>query len=206
MLLFQTILKVRSVFSTLWKETQYLFKCHSVNVAFKTQTQILTSFSVVLVAKSCPTLLQTPWTGFQDGAGSKELACQFRRHRRWGFDPWVEMICWRRKWQPIPLFLPGESHGQRSLAGCSPRGHRESDTTEVTYTHTDWTRGLNQYLLPWQADSLPWSYPRKPQVFFRTVSCFYDVSGFGNLIWASISKWRTVHSSKVVIISPQWLL
>ena len=37
---------------------------------------------------------------------------------------------WRRKWIPTPLFLPGESHGQRSLAGYSPQGHRESDMTE----------------------------------------------------------------------------
>ena len=37
---------------------------------------------------------------------------------------------WRREWQLIPVFLPGESHGQRSLAGSSPWGHKESDTTE----------------------------------------------------------------------------
>ena len=36
----------------------------------------------------------------------------------------------RRKWQPTPVFLPGESHGQRSLAGYSPKGHKESDKTE----------------------------------------------------------------------------
>jgi len=40
---------------------------------------------------------------------------------------------WRRKWQPTPVFLPGESHGWRSLVGCSPWGHTESDTTEATY-------------------------------------------------------------------------
>ena len=41
-------------------------------------------------------------------------------------------------WQPTPVFLPGESHGQRSLAGCSPRGRKESDMTEVTSCmHTD---------------------------------------------------------------------
>ena len=39
---------------------------------------------------------------------------------------------WRRKWQPTPVVLPGESHGQRSLAGSGPLGHRESDTTELT--------------------------------------------------------------------------
>ena len=36
----------------------------------------------------------------------------------------------RRKWQPTPVLLPGESHGQRSLVGYSPWGHKESDTTE----------------------------------------------------------------------------
>ena len=39
---------------------------------------------------------------------------------------------WRRKWQPTPVFLPGESHGQRSLVGCCPWGRTESDMTEVT--------------------------------------------------------------------------
>ena len=37
---------------------------------------------------------------------------------------------WRRKWQPTPVFLPGKSHGQRSLEGYSPWGHKESDRTE----------------------------------------------------------------------------
>ena len=44
--------------------------------------------------------------------------------------PFFTNMTWRRKWQPTPVFLPGESHGQRSLAGCSPRGHRELDRTE----------------------------------------------------------------------------
>ena len=60
----------------------------------------------------------------------KEAACQCRRYKRHGFDPWVGKIPWRRKWQPAPVFLPGEFHGQRSLAGCSPWGCTESDTTE----------------------------------------------------------------------------
>ena len=48
------------------------------------------------------------------------------------FDLWVWKIPWRRAWQPTPVFLPGESHGQRSLVGYSPQGHTESDTTEAT--------------------------------------------------------------------------
>ena len=49
--------------------------------------------------------------------------------RRQGFDPWVGKIPWRRAWQPTPVFLPGKSHGERSLVGYSPWGRRESDTT-----------------------------------------------------------------------------
>ena len=47
-----------------------------------------------------------------------------------GFDPWVGKIPWRRKWQPTAVSLPGKSHGQRSLVGCSPRGLKELGTTE----------------------------------------------------------------------------
>ena len=65
-------------------------------------------------------------------SSGKEFACQCRRHKRQGFNPWVRKIAWRRAWQPPPVFLPRESHGQKSLIGYSPRGHKESDTTEVT--------------------------------------------------------------------------
>ena len=51
-----------------------------------------------------------------------------KRHR---FDPWVRKTPWRRKWQPTPVFLPGKSHGQRSLVGYSPQGHKELDVTEA---------------------------------------------------------------------------
>ena len=67
----------------------------------------------------------TFFQGFPGGSDSKESACQCRRHR---FDPWVRKITWRSEWQPIPVFLPADSHEQRSLASCSPGGHKESDT------------------------------------------------------------------------------
>ena len=47
-----------------------------------------------------------------------------------GSDPWVGKTPWRRKWQLTPVFLLGESHGQRILVGYSPLGRKESDTTE----------------------------------------------------------------------------
>ena len=64
--------------------------------------------------------------------------------RRPGFSPWVGKIPWRRKWRPTPIFLPGESHGQRRLEGYSPWGHKESDTT-ATNVHTHFT--VRMYLL-----------------------------------------------------------
>ena len=52
----------------------------------------------------------------------KESACQCRRYE---FNLWVGKIPWRRAWQPTPVFLPGEPHGQRSLAGYSQQGLKE---------------------------------------------------------------------------------
>ena len=71
------------------------------------------------------------------GASGKEPACQCRRCKRHRFDPWVREISWRRAWQPIPVFLPGEFHGQRSLVAYSPRDRKETDMTKrLTHTHT----------------------------------------------------------------------
>ena len=58
--------------------------------------------------------------GSPGGAGGKEPTRQCRRGQRRGFDPWIGKIPWRRAWQPTPVFLPGEFHGQRSLEGYSP--------------------------------------------------------------------------------------
>ena len=66
----------------------------------------------------------------------KESACQCRRCKRCGFDPWVRKKSWRKKWQPTPVFLPGKFHGQRSLVGYSPWSHKELDLTEGLNTHT----------------------------------------------------------------------
>ena len=73
--------------------------------------------------------------GFPGGPVDKEPACQCRRHRRLGLDPQIGKIPWRRAWQPTPIFLPGESLGQRSLVDYSSCCHRESDTTERLHFH-----------------------------------------------------------------------
>ena len=62
----------------------------------------------------------------------KESTCQCRRHRRYGLDPWVGKIPWRRKWQRTPVFLPAKSYGQRSLVDYSPQGYKKLDMTEHT--------------------------------------------------------------------------
>jgi len=72
--------------------------------------------------------------GFTGGSDGKESACNVGELV---FDPWVGKVPWRRPWQPTQIFLPGESHGQRSLAGYSPWGHEPSDMTEQLSTHMD---------------------------------------------------------------------
>ena len=67
---------------------------------------------------------------------SKESAFSAEATGDLGSIPGLEMETWRRKWQPTPIFLPRESHGQRSLADYSPWGRKESDKTETTsYEH-----------------------------------------------------------------------
>ena len=65
--------------------------------------------------------------GFPGGSDGKKVCLQCRRPR---FDPRVGKIHWRRQWQPNPVFLSGEFHGQTSLVSHSPWGHKESATTQ----------------------------------------------------------------------------
>ena len=70
------------------------------------------------------------YLSFPGGTSAKESGCQCRRCKRHQFYPWMGKILWRRKCQTTPVLLPGKSHGQRSLVGYSPWGHKESDTPE----------------------------------------------------------------------------
>ena len=70
------------------------------------------------------------------GFPGKESACQCRSCRSHGFSLCIGKIPWRRTWHHTPVFLPAESPGQRSLAGCSPRGHKGSDVTEHVCTES----------------------------------------------------------------------
>ena len=92
--------------------------CSVTDSSFWSSSANVGSFQVALVVKNPP-------------ANAGDMRC--------GFSPWVGKILWWRKWQPIPVFLPGEAQGQRSLVGYSPWGHKESDTTE-------WLTTLSQCL------------------------------------------------------------
>ena len=74
-----------------------------------------------------------------DFPGSSEVKASACNVGDLGSIPGLGRFPWRRKWQPTPVFLPGESHGWRTMVGYSPRGHKESDTTErlhFTFTFT----------------------------------------------------------------------
>ena len=77
--------------------------------------------------KLCDLPKVTELEGLPWWLSGKESSCQYWRQE---FNPWFGKIPWSRKWQPSPVFLPGKSHGWRSLAGYSPWGCKESDRTE----------------------------------------------------------------------------
>ena len=83
------------------------------------------------------------WSDLAGGTSGKESTCQCRR---FAFSPWVRKISWRRAWWPATVFLPGESHGQRSLAGYSPWRHKELDMTEQLSMHA---QRMRWYCLQW---------------------------------------------------------
>ena len=81
----------------------------------------------------------------------KNPLCQYRRPR---FDPWVGKVPWRRKWQPTPVLVPGQSHGQRSLVGYSPWGHKVSDMTEHACAHKRTRPHISYLKIPYAATQM----------------------------------------------------
>ena len=75
--------------------------------------------------------------GFPGGSVGKESACSAGDGSRWKFNPRAAKIPWRRAWQPTAVFLPGESHGQRSLVGYSPRVSKSRTLLKWLNTHTN---------------------------------------------------------------------
>ena len=87
--------------------------------------------------------------GLPGGASGKEPACQCRRCKRHGFDPWVRKIPWRQAWQFTPVFLPGESRGQRSLPYTPVAGPSLFywETTTGSVFHSEWKRKSLRWLI-----------------------------------------------------------
>ena len=85
---------------------------------------------------------QTVIWGWLQEEFAGRIHLQYRRHGRPGFGPWVGKTPWKRKWQPTPVFLPGESHGQSSLVGYSPCGGRVGhDWVTNTFNTLKFCRG-----------------------------------------------------------------
>ena len=127
--------------------------------------------------------MRSYWTGLPRRLSSKESLCRYRRRR---FDPWVGKISLRRKWKPTPGFLLRKFHGQRSLAGYSPWGHKGSDMTEWLSRHacTHWIRG--------EPKSKDWSpYEKKGLWRARTTQLKSQTQARGQRsAWGQLSKPR----------------
>ena len=115
------------------------------------------------------------WWDIPGDANGKESACQSRRHKISGFDAWVGKIPWRRAWQSTSVFLPGESHGQRSQIS----GHGVFN----------WGQGL---ITPW-GENLIQSLSGRMLCF--AFFCFFnpqvDSSGFQGLRTTNAQEWST---------------
>ena len=92
--------------------------------------QINSLLTIAVFIHSCSYTLLLRACGLPGSASGKGPACQCGRCKRCSFGPWVRKIPWRRAWQPTPVFLPGEFHGQRVLQAAVP-GVTESDMTEA---------------------------------------------------------------------------
>ena len=101
----------------------------------------------------------SPGPIFRRWLSGKEFARHCRRRR---FNPWAGKLSWRRAWQPTPVFVPGESHRQRSLAGYSPTSHKESDTTERLSTQKLQAQGL--FPSPLVQTASPGTSPRQSRL------------------------------------------
>ena len=106
---------------------------------FKSLIWDISGFPLInhLVLPGSESIFGIPWW-----LNGKESTCNARHA---GLDPWVDKSPWRRKWQPTPVFLPGKSLGQRSLAGYSPWGCERVGQDWVTNTFLfSWLFSLNE--------------------------------------------------------------
>ena len=152
------------------------------------------------------------WRGLARWHSGKESACQCRKNKRRGFNSWVKKIPWRRKWQPAPVFLTGESYGQRSLVGYSHgvvRVWHDWATEHIhTHTHTH-TYAWNPFPITWSGTELSF-FPfnvlilkKKKQMILSSTFWFLNRIQYNpsNNVLHMIMPW-ILHGS----LCPSWLL
>ena len=113
------------LFESLWRDEQIFVRCVPGAVRVPRPSPHCSQ-----MGRHLPYLTQDDWLPRQ--LSDKESACQGRRPR---FDPCVQKIPWRRKWQPAPAFLPGKSQGQGSLEGYSPWSCRVQHNLAIEHEH-----------------------------------------------------------------------
>ena len=118
---------------------------------------------------SCPSIFYCLFLRLPRWHGCKESTCQCRRSKRCGFNPWTRKIPWRRARQHTPVFLPGESHGQRSLAGYSPWDRKRLKPNCMT-EHTS-------------------SQPLQSAHFYPTIACILS-EGNGDSIYVLVILYK----------------
>ena len=129
------------------------------------------------------------YVGFLGSSDSTRTCLQCRRT---SFDHWVRKILWRRESLPTPVFLPGESHGQRSLVGYSPLAYKKSDMTEClnTFSHIHTTCIFNKYsistcfLRTWPL------FSKTLLIFSYKLGFFFLVSYFINITGSNLPKFN----------------
>ena len=127
------------------------------------------------------------------------------RQKILGLNPWVGKVPWRRAWQPTPVFLPGESHGQRSLGlqsiGLHRIGHNGSNVAQYRWS---WLVSVSKLLIPRTQTSLALRrsmerhrrFKVNRQMKWKVMDQFKIVSLRGNKIWSNSVANRDVHDDK----------
>ena len=142
--------------------------------------------------------------GFSSGSDGKRICLQ---RRRLEFSPWFGKIPWRREWLPTPVFLPGESHGQRNLAGCSPWGQKRIEhgwATNNKNTHSFFKQSY------WNIIHIPYNSPILEKTLNSPLNCkeIQPVHPKGNQSWIFIG--RTDVEAETPILWPpdakNWLI
>ena len=120
--------------------------------------------------------------GFPGGASGKESACQSRRHKRRGLDPWAWKVPWRREWLPTPAFLSLENSMDRGAWWAIVPGVAKSQTRlSTSHAHTYHRRlALKKWRVSW-----------KPQLEGRRNQC-----------WRSHASWRSSPRSRNLSMKP----